>query len=83
MVFGTAGKFNIIPTLLNIGAGLALLGLVNVVCDCISLTCMTKKHYYREQKYTYVNDYEIRPLEAEAEEELLCTRIGQCSYMWA
>ncbi|KAK2827535.1 hypothetical protein Q7C36_018461 [Tachysurus vachellii] len=59
MVFGTAGKFNIIPTLLNIGAGLALLGLVNVVCDCISLTCMTKKHYYREQKYTYVNDYEI------------------------
>ncbi|KAK3524604.1 hypothetical protein QTP70_029910, partial [Hemibagrus guttatus] len=59
MVFGTAGKFNIIPTLLNIGAGLALLGLVNVVCDCISLTCMQKRHYYREQKYTYVNDYEI------------------------
>ncbi|XP_058272022.1 P2X purinoceptor 4a isoform X2 [Hemibagrus wyckioides] len=59
MVFGTAGKFNIIPTLLNIGAGLALLGLVNVVCDCISLTCMDKRHYYREQKYTYVDDFEI------------------------
>uniref|UniRef100_A0AAY5F3P8 P2X purinoceptor n=1 Tax=Electrophorus electricus TaxID=8005 RepID=A0AAY5F3P8_ELEEL len=28
MVFGKAGKFNIVPTLLNIGAGLALLGLV-------------------------------------------------------
>ncbi|KAI2651467.1 P2X purinoceptor 4 [Labeo rohita] len=27
LVFGQAGKFNIIPTLLNIGAGLALLGL--------------------------------------------------------
>ncbi|MCJ8741070.1 hypothetical protein PDJAM_G00066430 [Pangasius djambal] len=59
MVFGNAGKFNIIPTLLNIGAGLALLGLVNVVCDWITLTCMQKRHYYREQKYTYVNDFEI------------------------
>ncbi|XP_046724071.1 P2X purinoceptor 4a [Silurus meridionalis] len=58
MVFGNAGKFNIIPTLLNIGAGLALLGLVNVVCDWISLTCMQKRHFYREQKFTYVNDYE-------------------------
>lgn len=26
-----AGKFNIVPTLLNVGAGLALLGLVNIV----------------------------------------------------
>nr|4DW0_A Chain A, P2X purinoceptor [Danio rerio] len=40
MVFGQAGKFNIIPTLLNIGAGLALLGLVNVICDWIVLTFM-------------------------------------------
>uniref|UniRef100_A0A8C7J1U5 P2X purinoceptor n=1 Tax=Oncorhynchus kisutch TaxID=8019 RepID=A0A8C7J1U5_ONCKI len=31
MVFGQAGKFNIVPTLLNVGAGLALLGLVNIV----------------------------------------------------
>uniref|UniRef100_A0A673GGK5 P2X purinoceptor n=1 Tax=Sinocyclocheilus rhinocerous TaxID=307959 RepID=A0A673GGK5_9TELE len=30
LVFGQAGKFNIIPTLLNIGAGLALLGLVSM-----------------------------------------------------
>ncbi|TSK72025.1 P2X purinoceptor 4 [Bagarius yarrelli] len=58
MVYGKAGKFNIIPTLLNIGAGLALLGLVNVLCDCIALNCMQKRQFYREQKYTYVNEFE-------------------------
>lgn len=57
MVFGEAGKFHIVPTLLNIGAGLALLGLVAVICDWIVLTFMKRKHHYREQKYTYVNDF--------------------------
>ncbi|XP_030624016.1 P2X purinoceptor 4a [Chanos chanos] len=57
MVFGQAGKFNIVPTLLNVGAGLALLGLVSVVCDWIVLTCMTKRNLYKEQKYSYVDDF--------------------------
>lgn len=57
LVFGQAGKFNIIPTLLNIGAGLALLGLVNVICDWVVLTFMTRKQHYKEQKYTYVDDF--------------------------
>lgn len=57
MVFGEAGKFNIVPTLLNIGAGLALLGLVTVICDWIVLTFMKRKQHYIEQKYTYVDDY--------------------------
>nr|ACO09192.1 P2X purinoceptor 4 [Osmerus mordax] len=61
MVFGQAGKFNIIPTLLNIGAGLALLGLVTVVCDLIVLTCMTKRNLYKENKYSYVDDFELLP----------------------
>ncbi|XP_031414524.1 P2X purinoceptor 4-like [Clupea harengus] len=56
MVFGQAGKFYIVSTLLNIGAGLALLGLVTVVCDLIVLTFMTKRNHYREQKYSYVDD---------------------------
>ncbi|XP_021457451.1 P2X purinoceptor 4a [Oncorhynchus mykiss] len=59
MVFGQAGKFNIVPTLLNVGAGLALLGLVTVVCDWIVLTCMTKKNIYNEEKYSYVDDFQL------------------------
>uniref|UniRef100_A0AAR2M252 P2X purinoceptor n=1 Tax=Pygocentrus nattereri TaxID=42514 RepID=A0AAR2M252_PYGNA len=33
MVNGQAGKFNIIPTVVNIGSGLALLGAVSVTCQ--------------------------------------------------
>ncbi|KAL0965133.1 hypothetical protein UPYG_G00277220 [Umbra pygmaea] len=61
MVFGQAGRFNIVPTLLNVGAGLALLGLVTVVCDWIVLTCMTRKTIYKEQKYSYVDDFHLLP----------------------
>ncbi|KAL7853286.1 hypothetical protein AOLI_G00201300 [Acnodon oligacanthus] len=59
MVFGKAGKFNVVPTLLNIGAGLGLMGLVTVVCDWFVLFVMTKRHLYREHKYSYVDDYEL------------------------
>ncbi|XP_035246971.1 P2X purinoceptor 4a isoform X1 [Anguilla anguilla] len=57
MVFGKAGKFSIVPMLLNIGAGLALLGLVTIVCDWVVLTFMKKRHQYREEKFSYVDDY--------------------------
>ncbi|XP_008058151.1 P2X purinoceptor 4 isoform X2 [Carlito syrichta] len=58
IVFGKAGKFNIIPTMINIGSGLALLGVATVLCDVIVLYCMKKRYYYREKKYKYVEDYE-------------------------
>ncbi|XP_059264372.1 P2X purinoceptor 4 [Mustela nigripes] len=58
IVFGKAGKFDIIPTMINIGSGLALLGVATVLCDVIVLYCMKKRNYYREKKYKYVEDYE-------------------------
>uniref|UniRef100_A0A673UU61 Purinergic receptor P2X 4 n=1 Tax=Suricata suricatta TaxID=37032 RepID=A0A673UU61_SURSU len=58
IVFGKAGKFDIIPTMINIGSGLALLGVATVLCDVIVLYCMKKRFYYREKKYKYVEDYE-------------------------
>nr|XP_005989067.1 PREDICTED: P2X purinoceptor 4 [Latimeria chalumnae] len=57
LVFGKAGKFDIIPTMINIGSGLALLGLATVVCDIIVLYFFKKKYYYREKKYKYVEEY--------------------------
>ncbi|XP_044296546.1 P2X purinoceptor 4 isoform X2 [Varanus komodoensis] len=59
MVFGKAGKFDIIPTMINIGSGLALLGVATVLCDVIVLYFMKKRYYYREKKYKYVEDYEL------------------------
>ncbi|KAG7476760.1 hypothetical protein MATL_G00086280 [Megalops atlanticus] len=59
MVFGKAGKFSIVPMLLNIGAGLALLGLVTVVCDWIVLTFMTKRNQYKVEKFSYVDEFKL------------------------
>ncbi|GFO41282.1 P2x purinoceptor, partial [Plakobranchus ocellatus] len=50
-VQGTAGKFNIVPLLLNIGSGLALLGVAHFLCDFVVLYLLRKRNFYREKKY--------------------------------
>ncbi|XP_059719562.1 P2X purinoceptor 4 isoform X1 [Haemorhous mexicanus] len=59
IVFGKAGKFDVIPTMINIGSGLALFGVATVLCDIVVLYCMKKRYFYREKKYKYVEDYEL------------------------
>ncbi|KAM4809189.1 P2X purinoceptor 4 [Rhinophrynus dorsalis] len=58
LVFGTAGKFDIIPTMINIGSGAALFGVATVLCDIIVFHFFKKRYYYREKKYKHVEDYE-------------------------
>ncbi|KAM9621949.1 P2X purinoceptor 4 isoform 1-T1 [Trichechus inunguis] len=58
IVFGKAGKFDIIPTMINVGSGLALLGVATVLCDVVVLYCTRKRYYYREKKYKFVDDSE-------------------------
>ncbi|XP_055511737.1 P2X purinoceptor 4a isoform X1 [Leucoraja erinacea] len=62
-VFGKAGKFNIIPTLINVGSGLALLGMATIVCDIIALNILKKKRHYEEMKFKSINDGELALLE--------------------
>ncbi|XP_042561978.1 P2X purinoceptor 5-like, partial [Clupea harengus] len=51
MVHGKAGKFSIIPTLINIGSGLALLGAGSFLCDLVLLYIMKNRAYYKERKF--------------------------------
>ncbi|KAL7838105.1 hypothetical protein AOLI_G00265090 [Acnodon oligacanthus] len=51
MVNGQAGKFNIIPTVVNIGSGFALMGAGVFVCDVILLYMMSTSSFYRERKF--------------------------------
>ncbi|XP_014779935.1 P2X purinoceptor 4 isoform X1 [Octopus bimaculoides] len=53
---GRAGKFSIVPLLLNLGSGLALLSLASVVADIIMLYVLKSKNFYREKKYQNVDD---------------------------
>ncbi|XP_046564647.1 P2X purinoceptor 4-like isoform X2 [Haliotis rubra] len=53
-VQGRAGKFNVVPLLLNIGSGLALLSIATIVCDVVVLYFLKARTYYRDKKYLTV-----------------------------
>ncbi|XP_063002796.1 P2X purinoceptor 5 [Elgaria multicarinata webbii] len=54
MVNGKAGKFNIIPTVINVGSGLALMGAGAFFCDLVLLYLLQKSNFYRGKKYEEV-----------------------------
>ncbi|CAH1232931.1 P2RX4 [Branchiostoma lanceolatum] len=56
VVSGKAGKFNIIPLTMNIGSGLALLGVATILCDIVVLYLLKKRLFYQEKKYMMVDD---------------------------
>ncbi|KAM4746695.1 P2X purinoceptor 4b [Anableps anableps] len=70
IVFGTAGKFGIVPTIVNLGAALSFLSLVPIVADWFMLTCMKKRDLYSRQKSTYLVE------ESETESTSMSTTYG-------
>ncbi|CDQ59023.1 unnamed protein product [Oncorhynchus mykiss] len=54
MVHGKAGKFCIIPTVINIGSGLACIGGGTWLCDWILLYLMKKREFYKDWKFENV-----------------------------
>ena len=53
-VHGTAGRFSVVPTLLNLGAGLALLSVSTLICDLVVLRCHPARTYYQDKKFLQV-----------------------------
>jgi len=54
MVNGKAGKFSLIPTVVNIGSGVALMGAGAFFCDLVLIYFIKKSHFYRHKKYEEV-----------------------------
>ncbi|KAM9441381.1 P2X purinoceptor 5 isoform 2-T2 [Clarias gariepinus] len=54
MVNGEAGKFSIVPTAVNIGSGVALMGIGVFCCDMILIYVMTGSSFYRKRKFESV-----------------------------
>uniref|UniRef100_S4RR49 Uncharacterized protein n=1 Tax=Petromyzon marinus TaxID=7757 RepID=S4RR49_PETMA len=50
-VIGQAGKASLLRSLISLGSGVGLLGMVWVICDLIVLFCCRKSRIYREQLY--------------------------------
>ncbi|XP_038153544.1 P2X purinoceptor 5 [Cyprinodon tularosa] len=55
MINGKAGKFSIVPTIIAIGSGVALMGIGAFVCDMILLYMMNTSSFYRERKFEIIN----------------------------
>ncbi|XP_062273064.1 P2X purinoceptor 4b [Scomber scombrus] len=56
IVHGTAGRFGIVPTIVNLGAALSFLSLVPIVADWFMLTCTRKSDIYSKHKVTYLSE---------------------------
>ncbi|XP_038559510.1 P2X purinoceptor 4b isoform X2 [Micropterus salmoides] len=51
-----AGQFGIVPTIVNLGAALALLGLVPKVTDWVMMTFARKRDLYKKHKVSFLNE---------------------------
>ncbi|XP_044534881.1 P2X purinoceptor 5-like [Gracilinanus agilis] len=51
LVTGRAGKFSIIPALINVGSCIALLSAGTLFCDLVLLYLVKKSRIYRDKKY--------------------------------
>ncbi|XP_045149390.1 P2X purinoceptor 5 isoform X3 [Echinops telfairi] len=51
MVNGKAGKFSIVPTVINIGSSMALMGAGAFFCDLVLIYISKKSHFYRGKKF--------------------------------
>lgn len=62
-VDGKAGKFNMIPLMLSVGAGLGLLSLATIIADCVLVYCTAKRQFYRELKeYDYKSEVGVQEI---------------------
>ncbi|XP_033703866.1 P2X purinoceptor 5 isoform X1 [Delphinus delphis] len=69
MVNGKAGKFNIIPTVINVGSGVALMGVGSFFCDLVLIYFIKKSHFYRDKKYEEARDLEVLARMAESSQQ--------------
>ncbi|XP_073453092.1 P2X purinoceptor 3 [Aquarana catesbeiana] len=56
LVYGNAGKFNIIPTLINIVAAFTSVGVGTVLCDIILLNFLKGADQYKAKKFEEISD---------------------------
>jgi len=79
-VEGRGGKFNLKNTILNIGSGLALLGVSTVVCDFL-LMYIKEKGVVKKKKYDYIDVEELLVAREEARRKLQQSQLRRRNLM--
>ncbi|KAI3351178.1 hypothetical protein L3Q82_005735 [Scortum barcoo] len=77
MVTGSAGKFNTIPTLINLVAAFTSVGLGTVLCDIILLNFLKGAEQYKAKKFEEVSDAQIEASLAQSPVSQLSLKTGQ------
>ncbi|XP_069788931.1 P2X purinoceptor 2-like isoform X2 [Narcine bancroftii] len=67
IVHGEAGRFNIIPTIINVASALTSIGIGSFLCDWILLTFMNKNDVYSEKKFEEGGVYCLLPSQKQIE----------------
>lgn len=76
MVTGKAGKFNTIPTLINLVAAFTSIGLGTVLCDYILLNFLKGAEQYKAKKFEEVSDAQITASAAQSPGSQLSLKPG-------
>ncbi|XP_071618361.1 P2X purinoceptor 3 isoform X2 [Heliangelus exortis] len=61
LVYGNAGKFSIVPTLINAVAAFTSIGVGTVLCDIILLNCLRGAKHYKARKFEEVPEVTMPP----------------------
>jgi P2X purinoceptor 4 len=56
LLAGQARKFDIVPLIINIGSGLALLSIATIICDFITLFLLPDRQFYNKVKFEKINE---------------------------
>ncbi|KAL7986687.1 hypothetical protein Chor_012970 [Crotalus horridus] len=79
LVHGQAGKFSLIPTIINLATAFMSIGVVSFLCDWILLTFMNKNKVYSARKFDQVWQQISKSPKASVNIEFSATHFGpQC-----
>ncbi|XP_012673309.2 P2X purinoceptor 2 [Clupea harengus] len=73
IVHGHAGKFNIVPTIINAVTAMTSVGICSIICDWIMLTFIDKNEIYSDKKFDSSSD---EPVEHIVVTDLTLTSYG-------
>lgn len=62
-VYGTGGKFNIVPLMLTIGAGFGLMSISVLVADCVMLHFTKDRKLFQKMKELEIDDDNLKLVE--------------------
>ncbi|KAJ8379396.1 hypothetical protein SKAU_G00001740 [Synaphobranchus kaupii] len=77
IVHGEAGKFSIIPTIINMVAAISSVGICSIICDWVLLTFIDKNEVYSQKMFDEISEEKVEgTIQMTSTEQLTITTFG-------